>query len=70
LTPLLAGLIELLPWLKQWHNEIDPEFGVAMGDFYQGFAQAEVRQLGRTMEEVRSWQPPVKKSGRGRAKSG
>src|SRR5262249_32283084 len=23
LTPLLAGLLEVLPWLKQWHNEVD-----------------------------------------------
>ena len=23
LRPLLAGLAELLPWLKQWHNDID-----------------------------------------------
>ena len=64
LTPLLAGLIELLPWLKQWHNEIDPEFGVAMGDFYQDFAQAEAREMGRTMEEVRGWQPPARKAAR------
>ncbi len=25
LTPLLAGLLELLPWLRQWHNDVDPE---------------------------------------------
>ena len=25
LTPLLAILQENLPWLKQWHNELDPE---------------------------------------------
>jgi len=31
LFPLLACLIELLPWLKQWHNEVDPEFGAPMG---------------------------------------
>src|SRR5262249_39826039 len=24
--PLLAGILELLPWLKQWHNGIHPEF--------------------------------------------
>ena len=24
LTPLLAGLLELLPWLRQWHNDVDP----------------------------------------------
>ena len=41
LVPLLACLIELLPWLKQWHNEVDPEFGVPMGDYFEGFVQEE-----------------------------
>ena len=40
LVPLQACLIELLPWLKQWHNEIDPEFGVPMGDYFEGFMGA------------------------------
>ena len=46
LVPLLACLIELLPWLKQWHNEVDPEFGVPMGDYFEGFLQEESRNLG------------------------
>ena len=29
LKPLLAGLLELVPWLRQWHNDIDPETGSA-----------------------------------------
>ena len=31
LVPLLAGLAELVPWLKQWHNEPDPAHGRADG---------------------------------------
>lgn len=27
LVPLLAGILELLPWLEQWHNEVDPTYG-------------------------------------------
>lgn len=30
LQPLLAGLLELLPWLEQWHNDIDPAYGERM----------------------------------------
>ena len=33
LQPLLASLLELLPWLEQWHNEVDPVFGERMGDY-------------------------------------
>jgi N-6 DNA Methylase len=64
LVPLLACLIELLPWLKQWHNEIDPEFNMGMGDYFEGFVQDEARQLGRTIEDVRAWQPPGRVSRR------
>jgi hypothetical protein len=27
LTPLLAGLLELMPWVRQWHHDIDPDYG-------------------------------------------
>ncbi len=60
LVPLLACLIELLPWLKQWHNEVDPEFGVPMGDYFEGFLQEESRNLGLTLDELRAWQPARK----------
>ncbi len=62
LLPLLACLVELLPWLKQWHNEYDADQGMAMGDDYEGFVQDEARQMGRTIEEVRAWRPPRKKT--------
>jgi hypothetical protein len=62
LVPLLACLIELLPWLKQWHNDIDPEFNMGMGDYFEGFVQDEARQMGRTIGEVRDWQPKKKTS--------
>ena len=68
LVPLLACLIELLPWLKQWHNEIDPEFGVPMGDYFEGFIQEEARQLGKTVPEIKAWEPT--KRARGRRSSG
>jgi hypothetical protein len=69
LVPLLACLIELLPWLKQWHNDIDPEFNMGLGDYFEGFVQDEARQMGRTIEEVRAWQPPAKKTSRKAAKA-
>jgi hypothetical protein len=69
LVPLLACLIELLPWLKQWHNEIDPEFGVPMGDYFEGFLQEESRNLGLTLDQIRAWQPPPRSARRPRAPS-
>ena len=69
LVPLLASLIELLPWIKQWHNEIDREFGVRMGDYFDGFLQEESRQMGLTLDQIRAWQPPQRSGGRGRRRA-
>ena len=60
LIPLLAGLLELLPWLKQWHNELDPTFGTGMGDYFEGFIDEQMRSLELTTEMIQSWQPPQK----------
>ena len=65
LVPLLASLIELLPWIKQWHNEIDPGFGLHMGDYFEGFLQEESRQMGLTLDEIKAWQPPPRQRGPG-----
>jgi hypothetical protein len=67
LVPLLGGLLELLPWLKQWHNELDPDYGLKMGDYYAGFIEEEARQMGLTLEDIGGWQPPQKKA-KGRKK--
>ncbi|MFN9246490.1 MAG: DUF7008 domain-containing protein [Planctomycetota bacterium] len=60
LIPLLACLLELLPWLKQWHNEVDPEFGMPMGDYFEGFISEEARQLGKSIPEIKAWAPPAR----------
>jgi hypothetical protein len=61
LTPLLAGLLELIPWIEQWHNDPDPNFsGARMGDYFEGFVDEEARELRLTPEQIRGWQPPDK----------
>jgi hypothetical protein len=58
LTPLLAGLLELIPWVKQWHNDPDRNFsGARMGDYFESFVSEESRELRRTPEQIRSWPP-------------
>ncbi|MBH2042924.1 MAG: BREX-2 system adenine-specific DNA-methyltransferase PglX [Comamonadaceae bacterium] len=66
LQPLLAGLLELLPWLAQWHNEVDPVYGERMGDYYQGFVTEEARAQGFTLEDLRAWKPTATVNARGR----
>lgn len=67
LVPLLACLIDLLPWLKQWHNDVDPEFGLPMGDYFEGFIQEEARQMGKTLDQLKAWEPAKKTARRKRS---
>ena len=69
LQPLLAGLLELVPWLQQWHNEIDPAYGERMGTYYRGFVSEEARALGFTLDDLRSWKPAVAPARRGRRRT-
>jgi hypothetical protein len=69
LQPLLAGLLELVPWLEQWHNDLDPLFGERMGTYYKGFVTEEARTLGFTLDDLRSWKPAVVAAKRGRKKA-
>ncbi len=69
LQPLLAGLLELVPWLEQWHNEIDPAYGERMGTYYRSFVNEEARALGFTLDELRSWKPAATATKRGRRKT-
>jgi hypothetical protein len=64
LQPLLAGLQELVPWLQQWHNQVDPHFGERMGDYYAGFLADEARAHGYTLTDLSNWQPPATPRGR------
>ena len=52
LKPLLAGLADLLPWLKQWHNAFNPDIGMAFGDYIAGFLDEEARKQGTTVEAL------------------
>ena len=70
LQPLLSGLLELVPWLKQWHNDLNAEFGARMGDYYESFVNDEARALQFTLDDLRAWKPAVAAAKRGRKKAG
>ena len=69
LLPLLAALRELLPWVRQRHDEIDPDYGVGMGDYFAGFIDEEARSLGLSDDAVRNWTPPETRRRGGRRKT-
>jgi len=60
LTPLLAGLDQLLPWIHQWHPEIDKESGQTAGQEFQSVLESDAHEIGLTLEVIRQWTPPEK----------
>ncbi|SFO66007.1 hypothetical protein SAMN04489713_108197 [Actinomadura madurae] len=69
LMPLLAGLDEVMPWVKQWYSEVDPETGLSPAVAYEGYLQQQVeRYPGLSRDELAKWRPPKKGRGRGPGK--
>ncbi|MFI7545662.1 BREX-2 system adenine-specific DNA-methyltransferase PglX [Actinoplanes sp. NPDC049599] len=64
LTPLVAGLREVLPWVRQWHGEFDPTWGESPADTYTGFLSETAGRLHLTDEALTSWRPPKPTRGR------
>jgi hypothetical protein len=64
LTPLLAGLAELMPWLGQWHGEVDPAFGQSPADAYAGFLDQQLLSLRLTSDDLTAWKPQPPARGR------
>lgn len=69
LVPLLACVVELLPWLKQWHHDIDPDFNQRMDEVFAGFVAEEAKALGLTVDQIKAWQPPQRTGRRGRRRA-
>ena len=69
--PLLAGLVELEPWLHQWHAQIDPAFGASPASSISGLLEQKLAEYGRTRDDVTRWAPTAAARGRRkRASSG
>jgi hypothetical protein len=45
---LLAGLLELLPWLHQWFSAVDPNYGASPAESIEALLDAECHDLGLT----------------------
>jgi hypothetical protein len=68
LVPLVAGLAELQPWVQQWHDEVDPAYGLSLAAFCREQLTARAAQVGKTAAELAAWRPAA--STRGRKPSG
>ncbi|MET7767449.1 BREX-2 system adenine-specific DNA-methyltransferase PglX [Nocardia sp. NPDC005366] len=66
ITPFLAGLLELQPWLDQWHNEEDPEYGISPAAFLSGDRRTMQGEHRLTDDDLRNWRPQPATRGGGR----
>lgn len=64
ITPFLAGLLELQPWLSQWHNEFDMLYSGSPADFFAGYRQQKQGEHGLTDDDLRNWRPLAATRGR------
>ena len=64
LTPLIAGVAEVLPWVKQWHSGIDPELGIDLGEYLDGQIDSWCDAVGVARDDLPTWRPPAPTRGR------
>ncbi len=64
LEPLVAGLVELEPWLAQWHSEIEPQFGASPASVITGVVDQYLARMEKTRDQVTEWKPPATTRGR------
>lgn len=64
LVPLIAGLGELLFWVEQWHDEVDPAFGINAADFARTDYDQRRTQVGASETDLLDWRPPAATRGR------
>jgi hypothetical protein len=68
LKPLLAGLLDVMPWVRQWHGDIDPAFGASPAHEYDTYLTAQREKYGLTEDDLHAWKPAA--TGRGRRRGG
>ncbi|MGK5552906.1 BREX-2 system adenine-specific DNA-methyltransferase PglX [Actinomadura kijaniata] len=64
IVPFLAGLLELQPWLNQWHDEFDPLYSGSPAAFFDNYRRQIQGEHGLTDDDLRQWRPKPPARGR------
>lgn len=64
LIPVVAGIAELLPWVKQWHSGVDPTFGIDLADYLTGQLAEKSAAVATPVPDISTWRPPKPTRGR------
>jgi hypothetical protein len=68
LTPYVAGLLEVMPWVRQWHGEHDDKYPGfdSPADFFGETLSGYQNAFGLSDEDLRAWRPePARRGGGG-----
>jgi len=57
LVPVVAGIAELLPWVRQWHSGVDPTFNLDLADYLAGQLAEKAAAVGVPVGDLPNWRP-------------
>ncbi|WP_446222577.1 BREX-2 system adenine-specific DNA-methyltransferase PglX [Nocardia sp. IBHARD005] len=60
LVPILAGIAEVLPWVKQWHSGVDPNLGVDLAEYLSSQLAEKSAVVGVPVQDLAAWRPEKK----------
>ena len=66
LVPLVAGLAELMPWIRQWHSGMDAHSGIDWADYLAGQLTSLAERSGVAIADLPAWRPAPATRGRRR----
>ncbi|MEH6818396.1 MAG: BREX-2 system adenine-specific DNA-methyltransferase PglX [Dietzia psychralcaliphila] len=66
LVPLVAGLAELMPWIRQWHSGMDAHSGIDWADYLAGQLTSLAERSGVAIADLPDWRPAPATRGRKR----
>lgn len=64
LIPLIAGLAEVMPWVRQWHGDIDPTYGQSWAASFDTYLDTKQHEHGLSTDDLQAWRPPQPTRGR------
>ncbi|MFC7937614.1 BREX-2 system adenine-specific DNA-methyltransferase PglX [Streptomyces sp. NPDC057387] len=66
-VPLLAGLLEIMPWVHQWYDEYDEEWGDNPAREFQTALNKGCADRRLSESDLRDWRPEKRRGGRSKS---
>ncbi|MCQ4200604.1 BREX-2 system adenine-specific DNA-methyltransferase PglX [Streptomyces coelicoflavus] len=66
-VPLLAGLLEVMPWVRQWYDEYDEEWGDNPAREFQTALNKGCADRRLSESDLRDWRPEKRRGGRSKS---